>query len=144
MPGGQVMDPIVNAAGTALVQAIATDAWKQVKQAITSLWNRVRPGQASQTAGELDELRQQVLQARADNDRGTEQALEGTWQLRLQGLLQADPALAGELQQVLEQVLTPALPQAGQARIGAILMTGTSHDSSTFTQIGTQVNYGRP
>lgn len=138
------MDPIAQAAGTALVQAIATDAWQQVKQAVTGLWRRVRPGRADRVGGDLDELRAQVLRARADGDAGTEQALEGAWQLRLQELLRADPALAGDLRQVLDQVLTPALPVAGQARIGTILMTGTSRDSSTFTQIGSQVNYGRP
>lgn len=133
---------MVQAAGTALVQAIATDAWQQVKDAVTGLWRRVRPGHADHVDGELDELRQQVLRARADGDGSTEQALEGAWQLRLQDLLRADPALAADLQQVLNQVLTPALSEAGQARIGTILMTGASHDSSTFTQIGTQVNYG--
>jgi hypothetical protein len=138
------MDPMVQAAGTALVQAIATDAWQQVKQAVTGLWRRVRPGHADQVAGELDELRQRMLEARADGDSGTEQALEGAWQLRLQELLRNDPALVADLQQVLDQVLAPALPRAGQARIEAFLMTGTSRDSSTFTQIGTQVNYGRP
>jgi hypothetical protein len=138
------MDPIVQAAGTALVQAIASDAWQQVKRAITGLWHRAHPGCAVEVGGDMDELRRQVLQARADGDVGTERALEGAWQVRLQELLRADPMLAGDLQQVLDQVLTPALPAAGQARIGTILMTGTSHDSSTFTQIGTQINHGQP
>ena len=138
------MDPIAMAAGTALVQAIATDAWEQVKQAVTGLWRRVRPGHADRIGGDLDELRAQVLRARADDDGQTEHALEGAWQLRLQELLRADPGLVADLRQVLDQVLTPALPAGMQARIGTILMTGTSRDSSTFTQIGSQVNYGRP
>jgi len=64
--------------------------------------------------------------------------------VRLQHLLRAEPALAAELQRVLEEVLTPALTPAEQTRIGTIIMTGSSHDSSTFTQIGTQANYNRP
>lgn len=87
---------------------------------------------------ELDELREQVLAARRDGDAGTERALERVW------LLRAEPALAAEPQRVLDQVLTPALTPAEQARIGTIIMTGSSHDSSTFTQIGTQVNNPRP
>lgn len=59
------MDAIVQAAGTALVQAIATDAWQHVKQAVTGLWRRVRPAHADQVADELDKLRSQMLQARA-------------------------------------------------------------------------------
>jgi len=68
----------------------------------------------------------------------------GAWQVRLQQLPCADPALAAELQRVLDQVLTPALTPAGQARVRTIIMTGSSHDSSTFTQIGAQVNCRRP
>jgi hypothetical protein len=137
---GAVMDPIAQAAGTALVQAIATDAWQQVKQAVTGLWHRVRPGPADLVGGDLDELRTQVLRARADGDAETEQALERAWQLRLRELLRADPALAVDLRQVLDQVLAPA---AGQGQAGAIVMTGISRDTSSFTQIGSQVNYGR-
>jgi hypothetical protein len=138
------MDPIVQAAGAALVQAIATDAWQQVKQAVTRLWCRINPGRADRVRDELDELRRQVLRARTDGDAGTEHALEAAWQLRLQELLRTDPALAADLQQVLDQVLTPALPAAVQSRIETIMMKGASRDSSTFTQIGIQFNYGQP
>jgi hypothetical protein len=61
------MDAIVQAAGTALVQAIATDAWGQVKEALTALWRRVHPGHADELGRDLDELRTQVLQAHADD-----------------------------------------------------------------------------
>ena len=139
------MDAVVAAFGTALVGAISTDAWQQVHAAVVGLWRRVYPRLKDDGIGiELDELREQVLAARRDGDAGTERALEGAWQLRLAQLLRADPALALELQRVLDQVLTPALTPAEQARVGTIVMMGSSHDSSTFTQIGSQVNYGRP
>ncbi len=139
------MDPIVLAFGTALVGAIATSTWQQVRDAVTGLWRRVHPRQQADGIGtELDDLREQVLQARRDGDTGTERALEGAWQLRLQHLLRTDPALAGELRRVLDQVLTPALTPAEQAQVGTIIMTGSSHDSSTFTLFGTQTNYNRP
>ena len=139
------MDPVVLAFGTALVGAIATDTWQHVREAVTGLWRRVHPRQKADDIGtELDELREQVLLARREGDTGTERALEGAWQVRLQQLLRADPALADELRRVLDQVLTPALTPAEQTRIGIIIMTGSSHDSSTFTQIGTQTNYNRP
>ena len=147
MPGreGTVIDPIVLAFGTALVGAIATDTWPRVREAVTGLWHRVHRQQKADDIGtELNELREQVLLARRDGDTDTERALEGAWQVRLQQLLRADPALAGELRRVLDQVLTPALTPAEQARVGTIIMTGSSHDSSTFTQIGTQTNYNRP
>ncbi len=139
------MDPIVLAFGPALVGAIATDTWQQVREAVTGLWRRAHPRQEADDIGtELDDLREQVLLARRDGDTGTERALEGAWQLRLQQLLRADPPLAAELRRVLDQVLTPALTPAEQTRIGNIIMTGSSHGSSTFTQIGNQTNYNRP
>jgi hypothetical protein len=139
------MDPVVAAFGTALVGAIATDAWQQVREAVTGLWRRVQPRREDDAIGaELDELREQVLVARRGGDADTERALEGAWQVRLAQLLRADPALAAELRQVLDQVLTPTLTTAEQARVGTIIMTGSSHDSSRFTQIGTQINYPQP
>jgi hypothetical protein len=139
------MDPTVLAFGTALFGAIATDTWPQVRTAVTGLWHRVHPRQKADNIGtELDELREQVLLARRDGDTATEKALEGAWQVKLQQLLRTDPALADELRRVLDQVLTPALTPAEQTRVRNIIMTGSSHDSSTFTQIGIQNNYNRP
>jgi hypothetical protein len=63
------MDPIVAAFGSALVGAIATDAWEQVRDAFIGLWHRVHPQQeADRIATELDELRGWVLAARHDGD----------------------------------------------------------------------------
>jgi hypothetical protein len=138
------MDPIVLAFGTALFGAIATDTWPQVREAVSGLWRHLRPRQrADEIGAELDELREQVLLARRVGDTSTERALERAWQVTLQQLLHADPALAAELQRVLDQVLTPALALAEQTRIRNITMTGSSYDSSKFTQIGTQTNYNR-
>jgi hypothetical protein len=138
------MDPVAIAFGAALVGAVATDTWQQVREAVTRLWRHghPRPG-AGDIGAELDELRADVLAARQAGDAGTERALEGAWQVKAQHLLRADAGLAAVLQQVLDEVLTPALSPVEQARIGKIVMTGSSRDSSTFTQVGYQANYPR-
>ena len=138
------MDSIVLAFGAALFGAIATDTWPHVREAVTGLWCRVPRQKADDIATELDDSLEQVLLARRDGDTGTEKALEGAWQVKLQQLLRADRDLAAELRRVLDQFLTPVLTPAEQTRIGTIIMTGSSHDSSTFTQIGDQTNYNRP
>jgi hypothetical protein len=139
------MDPISLAFGAALVGAIATDEWPRVREAVVGLWRRLRPKQqAGDVEAELDELHEQVLAARRDKDVGTEKALEGAWQVKAHQLVRADASVTVELRRVLDEVLTPALAPAEQARVGQIIMTGSAHDSSTFTQIGTQVNYPRP
>ena len=78
---GAVVDR--SAAVTALAGAVAGDAWRQVHEAIARLWRRGHSPQQADTIGaELDELREQLLQARRDGDTGTEHALEGAWQHR--------------------------------------------------------------
>jgi hypothetical protein len=110
----------------------------------SSACRRVHPQRDDEGIGaELDEMREQVLVARHAGGPGTE-GPGGAWQVWLQQvwlqqLLRADPALAAELQRVLDQVLTTALTRAEQVRVGTIIMTGSSHHSGTFTQIGTQV-----
>lgn len=130
------MDPIVLAAGTALVTAMATDAWQQARDGAVTLWHKVRPEQADLVEAELAEVREQMLQARRDDDTDTEQALAGSWQVRLQQLLHADPSLAGELQRVLDEVLTPALEPAEQERIGSLVMKAKASGHGRVYQAG--------
>lgn len=90
------MDPITVAglAGTALVGAMATDAWQQTRDGVVALWRRVHPERAQEVGQELTQLRSIV------EERGTaevETAMTQLWQLRLRDLLLADPALTTEL-----------------------------------------------
>ncbi|MDX3108777.1 hypothetical protein [Nonomuraea angiospora] len=130
------MDPIVLAAGTALVTAMATDAWQSARDGAVALWRKVRPEQAEVVEAELVEVREQVLEARRDGDVDTEQALAGTWQVRLQQLLRAEPSLAGEIQRVLDEVLTPALQPAEQERIGTLVMKAKASGHGRIYQAG--------
>ncbi|MGH3773264.1 MAG: hypothetical protein ACRDRW_18025 [Pseudonocardiaceae bacterium] len=129
------MDPIVVAFGTALVGAMATDVWQRARVGVVAMWRRVHPQQADTVEADLEGLRGQVLDAREAGRADIEQALTGVWQGRLQQLLLDEPAVAVELRRVLDESLTPVLTPAEQARIGTIIMTGTSHDSSTFNQV---------
>jgi hypothetical protein len=103
------MDPIVRSAGTALVGAMATDAWQQARAATVAVWRRTRPDRADHIAAELEGLRTQVLTAREHRDPDTEHALAGAWRLYLQQLVDAHPAFADELRRLLDDHLNPAL-----------------------------------
>lgn len=136
------MDPIVVAFGTALVGAMATDMWQRARTSLVTLWQRVHPQQIDTLETDLEDLRARVLDARHTGRADIEQALTGVWQGRLHQLLLDEPTLAAELRQVLETTLIPVLTPAEQARIGTLIMTGTSHDNSTFTQVaGNQITY---
>jgi hypothetical protein len=132
------MDPIAVAFGTALVGAVATDTWQQVRDAVTGLWRRVYPQQADSIGTELDILREDVVAARQSGDADTERDLEGAWRVRLQQLLRANPELAEELSRVLERALTPLLAPAEQTRVQTII-TGTASGRAHLSQAGRDV-----
>jgi hypothetical protein len=138
------VEPIAVAFGTALVAAMATDTWEQAREAVGSLWRRVRSRRGSGVRDELGELRQQVLAARRDGQASAEQALAGAWQVWCQDLLRDDPGAAAELLRVLGEVLIPMLAPVDRARVGQLIMTGSSQGSGTFNQVaGSQYNVWR-
>ncbi|WP_416981290.1 hypothetical protein [Streptomyces sp. T028] len=105
------MDPLVVAAGTALVGAMASDAWQEARNGVTTLWRRFRPEQAEVIDGDLVETREQMTAGEAEDDAvRTARALAVTWQLRLQALLRENPSMAGDLQRLLDTrfAVTPA------------------------------------
>lgn len=136
------MEPLAVAFGTAVVAAMATETWQQARDAVAAVWRRARaPQPADALNTELNRLRRQVLAARRDNRADQERALAGVWQGRLQELLLDDPGMAEQLQHVLDRVLNPMLVGAGPDRARPVLMTGSSHDTSTFNQVtGDQTN----
>lgn len=138
------MDPIALAAGTALVTAMATDAWEQARNGMVMFWRRVRPEQADAVEQELADVRAQVLAARRDGDGDTERALTGSWQTRLQHLLRADPDLAAELRRVLDEALTPALSAGERTQIGSILMKAKATGQGRVYQAGRDLHITEP
>jgi hypothetical protein len=124
------MDPLVLAAGTALIGAMATDAWQQARTAVVAWWRKAHPGRADTVEAELETARAQVLVARERGDEDTEQALAATWRLRLQEMLDQDPAAGPGLRHLLEEHLTPALPTAEQSRVQQIIIKAQARDQA--------------
>lgn len=93
-------------------------------------WRKARPRQADTVGAELDSARAQLLDARARGDEDTEQALAGTWRLRLQQLLDQDPAAGPGLQRLLEEHLAAALPVGEQARVQRIIVNAQARDQA--------------
>jgi hypothetical protein len=120
------MDPVLVAAGTAVVGAMATDAWQQARAAVVGLWRRAGSAEAEAVEDELAQVRVQVLAARADQDDDAEQVLVSVWRLRLRDLVRRDPALAADLRRVLDEELLPALDAPDRERTRAVLMNATA------------------
>ncbi|MFG3493845.1 hypothetical protein [Streptomyces sp. NPDC047928] len=130
------MDPIVAAAGTALVGAMATDAWRQARTAVVALWQRVHPERVPAVEAELEETRDDVLAARADGDTDAERDLAGDWERRLRRLLREDPSLGDELRRVLDEELTPLLPAPQTTGPTSVHMNATASGSARVYQSG--------
>ncbi|WP_457457763.1 hypothetical protein [Streptomyces sp. TE5632] len=118
------------ALGTALVSAMATDTWKQAKDALVAMWRRGRPETAEAVGRELEVLRPQVVSAREDEDTATEEALAGMWRLRLQEFLSEHPALSAEMRTVLEERIVPTLEPDEQDQVRSIVVKTETHDQS--------------
>jgi hypothetical protein len=114
------MDLLVLTAASAVVTAMATDAWQQAKEAVVKLWRRSRPSHVPAIEADLDETHAEVIAARAAGDQAAEEGLVADWQRKLRRLLDVDPALGIELRRVLDEELTPLLPTGERARLANI------------------------
>lgn len=136
------MEPILNAFTIALINSMAGDAWMQAHAAVVGLWRRLRHQRADDTDRDLRALRERVLAAQATGRTDAEQSLAQVWQGRLHELLLDNPDLPAELERILQQVLLPLLTPEERGQVKALIMTGSSHDHSTFNQVaGNQINF---
>ncbi|MFJ5775375.1 hypothetical protein [Streptomyces sp. NPDC093094] len=117
------MDPstVAQLAGSAVVAAMATDAWQQARGGVVALWRRVRPEEAQSVDDELSAAQTALL---ADGGQVTADELTELWRRRLLQLLLADlrrtDELAGELDRLTRSLPAPApAPRVGSVRMDA-------------------------
>ncbi|SRR6266536_87202 len=133
------MGPLVLAAASMVVTAMATDGWQQARAAVVELWRRSRPDHAPAIETDLDDTHAEVVAARTAGDRAAEEGLVADWQRKR--LLDADPDLGIELRRVLKEELAPLLPAGEQTRLQNITASapGATAQGATF---GNAINYG--
>lgn len=130
------MDPLVLAAATAVVGAMATDGWQQGRTAVVALWRRARPADAPAVEGELEAVREEVLAARESGDRAAEDGLVADWERRLRRLLAADPRIGAELRRLVDEELGPLLPEDERDRARTITQNATASGNGRIYQAG--------
>jgi hypothetical protein len=137
------MDPLVLAAASAVVTAMATDAWQQARAAVVELWRRSRPEHVGAIETDLDDTRAEVVAARTAGDRAAEGGLVGDWQRKLRRLVDANPGLGIELRRVLDEELTPMLSAGERARLQNIQNITASASGATAqgAMFGNIINY---
>jgi hypothetical protein len=137
------MDPLVLAAASAVVTAMATDGWQQARAAVAELWRRSRPEHVHAIEADLDDTHAEVVAARTAGDGAAEGGLVGDWQRKLRRLLDADPGQGIELRRVLDEELTPLLSAVEQARLQNIQNITASASGATAqgAMFGNIINY---
>jgi hypothetical protein len=111
------MDELALAAAGALMTAIATDAWSEVRAGVAGLWHRVYPERVPAIESELQDARNELAVSRQLGEAGVEKELAADWQRKFQRLTQAHPELIPELR-MLEEEWTRLTPAAEQDRPG--------------------------
>jgi hypothetical protein len=103
---------LAGAGGSALVGAMATDAWQAARSGIGRLFSRGGPARQAAIEAQLDGNAALVAGA-ADADRARK-SLVPVWQMELEGLLREYPEVEEELRAVVARVLQtlPAPPQS--------------------------------
>lgn len=102
---------LAGAGGSALVGAMATDAWQATRSGVAGLFGRGGPARQTAIAAQLDD--NAALVAQAEDPDEVRQSLAAVWQLQLEALLRQDPGAEEELRALVAQV-RQALPAPQQ------------------------------
>ncbi|MFE6906096.1 hypothetical protein [Streptomyces erythrochromogenes] len=106
--------------GTALVSAMATDAWGTVRSAVADFFGRNPSPAPGDVQEALDRTRDDIVAARREGDVEREERLVGEWRLQFAGLLAARPELVEPVRLLLEERITPALSSGEKEQVGHI------------------------
>lgn len=131
------MEPemLAQTAGATVVALMATDAWQRTREGVVALWRRVRPVQADEVATALEETREEILVLRREGDSAGAEDLERDWRRRLRRLLEADPSVAEDLEEVLAQARA-SLPEDEQPPVPTVHMHGQASGHARVYQAG--------
>jgi hypothetical protein len=134
------MDELALAAASALMTAMAADAWSEVRGGVVSLWRRVYPERVPAIESELVDVHNELAASRQAGDAEVEKELAADWRRKFQRLTQAHPELIPELR-LLEEEWTRLALAAGRGRSGApnIEQTAIATGHGTVNQAGRDV-----
>jgi hypothetical protein len=110
-----ILDELALAAASALMTAISTDAWNEVRAGVVGLWRRVYPERVSAIESELVDARNELAASRQAGDPGVEKELAADWRRKFQRLTHAYSELIPELR-LLEEEWTLLAPAAETGR----------------------------
>ncbi|WP_379522570.1 hypothetical protein [Nonomuraea insulae] len=93
----EALAALAAAGGTALVEAMTTDAWTSAKQSFARLLGRGKPERQEVAERRLERARQELAGTTGAELERARTKQEAAWRLRLSDLLEDDPAAEAEL-----------------------------------------------
>ncbi|MEU7582004.1 hypothetical protein AB0B50_30950 [Streptomyces sp. NPDC041068] len=126
---------LAQTAGATVVALMATDAWQRTREGVVALWRRVRPVQADEVGAALEETREEILVLRCEGDSAGAEDLERDWRRRLRRLLEADPSVAEDLEEVLAQARA-SLPEDERPPVPTVHMQVQASGHARVYQAG--------
>jgi hypothetical protein len=130
-----MLETLAAAGATALVGAMATDAWQAARAGFAKLFGRGDRRQQELADRRLDQAGAQVAQADHNNQDHVRGELLAAWQVRLQDLLDEHPDAVEELRTLTAQI-KDQLPATQQAWVQHNLARG--HGTVYGVQAGDQ------
>lgn len=94
------MDDLINAASSALVTAMATDAWSWMKQGFVRIFGRAG-APAKSVENRLEASRGELVAAAGDET--VRAAIESAWRTRILDIIEDDPTLTTDLWALVEK-----------------------------------------
>jgi hypothetical protein len=124
---------LATAGASALVAAMATDAWRTARLGIAQIFRRLDPKRGAAIEGQLDD--HAALVQEADNPDEARQKLCGAWILELETLLHKYPTEAESISRLMEEIL-PGLPRAGRINVQAQFVNAAKNGIAFGVQDG--------
>lgn len=112
--------PVVEAGGTALVGAVATDAWQSARAGVGRLFRHAGPRRGDLAEQWADETAAAVEQAAEDERPAVLRVQAETWQRRLADLVQEYPEIADQLR-AWEQDIRERVPAHQQTWVNTFI-----------------------
>ncbi len=130
---GTELAELAASGATALVGAVATDLWGQVRDRVGRLLTRGREGRVE--AARMELAYAEVLDAEENGLPEVREGVRQDWEQRLLTVLREDPTAVAELRALLDEIA----PQAGGHRIEVT----TIHNEITADVHGVALQIGR-
>lgn len=117
---------------SAIVAAMATDAWQETRTRVLDIWRRFQPDRAAATEQMLQMNRSELTRLSGDSRSRFERLLIEQLSFEIVSLMQLNPAAIG--------ALTDSL-RASQTNQAHVRQSGHAHDTSRIFMAGRDQNF---